>query len=152
MGEGDFKPSSKEGAQAPDCSTAFEVRQRLTGFRFPPTHRLTGKAELTAVLREGKRTRTKLLDVRAIASPLAHPRVGIVVPKRRRTTIDRNRLKRRLREVVRLHVLPVLQPLDLVISARPEAYDASFVDLQREVLKGIQRHTEMLQRDGTLSQ
>jgi len=77
---------------------------------------------------------------------LAHPRVGIVVPKRGRTTTDRNRLKRRLREVVRLHILPRLEPLDLVIYARPEAYDASFLELQGRVLEGVERIVEALQR------
>jgi ribonuclease P protein component len=99
-----------------------------------------------AVLREGKRTRTKLLDVRAIASPLAHPRVGIVVPKRGRATTDRNRLKRRLREVVRVSILPRLEPLDLVIYARVEAYDASFLELQGQLLEGVERTIEALRR------
>jgi ribonuclease P protein component len=97
-------------------------------------------------LREGKRTRTKLLDVRAIASPLAHPRIGIVVPKRRRTTADRNRLKRRLREILRVHVLPGLQPMDVVIYARLEAYDAAFADLQRELLEGVRRTTGTIEK------
>ena len=72
--------------------------------------------------------------------------MGIVVPKRGRTTSDRNRLKRRLRELIRLHVLSILEPMDLVIYTRPEAYDASFLELQREVLKGVRRMAEMLQR------
>jgi ribonuclease P protein component len=100
---------------------------------------LTGKADLTAVLREGKRTRTKYLDVRAIASPLAHPRVGIVVPKQGRTTTDRNRLKRRLRELVRIHVLPSLAPIDLVIVTRSQTYTASFAQLHAEVLSAVEK-------------
>ena len=90
-------------------------------------------------MREGKRTRTKLLDVRVIASPLAHPRVGIVVPKWGRTAVDRNKLKRRLRELIRLHVLPILQPVDMAIYARVEAYDASFAELQLELAEAMHR-------------
>lgn len=97
-------------------------------------------------MRGGKRTRTKLLDVRAIASPLAHPRVGIVVPKRGRTTADRNKLKRRLREIIRVHVLPDLQPLDIAIYARAEAYDASFAVLHIDVVEGVRRMLRTLQR------
>jgi ribonuclease P protein component len=62
-----------------------------------------------------------------------------VVPKRGRTTTDRNRLKRRLRELTRLQILPNLQPLDLVIHARIEAYDASFAELRLDLLQGISR-------------
>ena len=72
-----------------------------------------------------------------------------MVPKRGRTTTDRNRLKRRLRELVRLRILPVLRPLDLVVYARVEAYDASFEELQHDLLKGVRgvvRNLEEIER------
>jgi ribonuclease P protein component len=72
-------------------------------------------------------------------SPLSHPRVGLVVPKRGRTAVDRNRVKRRIRELVRLYLLPNVPPIDLVIRARDEAYDADFADLRRELLQVVQR-------------
>jgi len=75
------------------------------------------------------------LDVRAIASPLGHPRVGVVVPRYSGSAVDRNRLKRRLRELVRTRLLPVAPSVDLVIRARPDAYATSFdalaVDVER---------------------
>ena len=75
------------------------------------------------------------LDVRAIASPLGHPRVGVVVPRYSRSAVDRNRLKRRLRELVRTRLLPNAPPADVVIRARPEAYAASYdalvIDVER---------------------
>jgi ribonuclease P protein component len=69
------------------------------------------------------------LDVRIVASPLGHPRVGVVVPRYSRSAVDRNRLKRRLRELVRTRLLPVLASVDVVIRARPDAYAASFAAL-----------------------
>jgi ribonuclease P protein component len=72
-------------------------------------------------------------------SPLAHPRVGIVVPKRGRTTVDRNRLKRRLRELVRLYILPSASAIDVVIRARDEAYAASFPDLRGDLSQAVER-------------
>jgi ribonuclease P protein component len=70
--------------------------------------------------------------------------VGIVVAKRGRTTTDRNRLKRRLRELTRLRLLPILQPVDLVVQARPEAYDATFVELEAQLLGAIERILRIL--------
>jgi ribonuclease P protein component len=69
-----------------------------------------------------------------VPSPLSHPRVGIVVPKHGRTAVDRNRLKRQLRELVRIELLPGMGSLDIVIRARDNAYGASFTDLRKEVL------------------
>jgi ribonuclease P protein component len=65
------------------------------------------------------------LDVRVMASPFEFSRVGIVVPRHQHSAVDRNRLKRRLRELVRLELLPTLRgrsTVDLAIRARREAY------------------------------
>jgi ribonuclease P protein component len=65
--------------------------------------------------------------------------VGFIVPKHKRSGVERNRLKRRLREIVRVEVLPALPPIDLVIRARPEAYEASMTMLRSEVQRGAGR-------------
>jgi ribonuclease P protein component len=81
--------------------------------------------------------RTGSLELRAAASLHALSRVGIVVPKYRHSAVDRNRLKRRLRELVRLHLLPALatlpHPLDVLIRAAPGAYQRPLDGLQREL-------------------
>lgn len=77
------------------------------------------------------------LDVRALASPLAHSRVGIVVPRHQHSAVDRNRLKRQLRELVRIELLPVLSDrssTDIAIRARREAYGAAFAVLRDDIV------------------
>lgn len=88
---------------------------------------------MQAVSREGKRIRTAHLDVRVHASPLAHPRIGIIVPRYGHTAVLRNRLKRRLRELARTELLPRLAAVDVVIKARREGYDADFATLRDEI-------------------
>ena len=64
-------------------------------------------------------------------------RIGVVVPRHQRSAVDRNRLKRRLRELVRLELLPVLcgrVVVDVAIRARREAYGASLDGLRADVL------------------
>jgi ribonuclease P protein component len=75
------------------------------------------------------------LDVRAIASPLGHPRIGIVVPRYSGSAVDRNRLKRRLRELVRTRLLAVAPSVDVVIRARPDAYAVSFEMLEADIMR-----------------
>ena len=60
-------------------------------------------------------------------------RVGFVVPKFKQSAVDRNRLKRRLRELSRLRLLPTALPADVVVRVKPEAYGASFDALAAEV-------------------
>ena len=68
-----------------------------------------------------------------VASPSRLGRVGIIVPKHKRTGVERNRLKRRLRELVRTRLLPGLASVDVVIRAMPHAYDARFAALAGDV-------------------
>ena len=59
------------------------------------------------------------------------------MPRHKHSAVDRNRLKRRLREIVRTRVIPALDGLggggDLVIRARVEAYGDSFEALARQL-------------------
>jgi ribonuclease P protein component len=114
-------------------------------FAFPRERRVTRPADLDAVRQRGRRVRTEHLDVRVlVAAPVAgvaavtgvaepRGRVGIVVPRHKHTAVDRNRVKRRLRELVRTRLLPTLPPCDVVIRARTEAYDDSFDALARQI-------------------
>lgn len=49
--------------------------------------------------------------------------------------MDRNRLKRRLRELSRHHLLPLAPSVGIVLRARPEAYGAPFAALRDDVLR-----------------
>jgi len=107
-------------------------------YAFPRSHRLTRGADLQVVRREGKRNRTEHLEVRALASLLTHPRVGVIVARFKHSAVDRNRLKRRLREIIRTQLLPALAlqaPVDVVVRALPPAYDASFETLQAQLAR-----------------
>jgi ribonuclease P protein component len=76
---------------------------------------------------------TEGLEARVSASLLLHPRVGVVVPKYGRNIVDRNRTKRRLRELARLELLPRIGELDLLLRAKPQAYHSSFEQLAIQI-------------------
>ena len=79
------------------------------------------------------------MDVRAIASLSASVRVGFVVPRYKQSAVARNKLKRRLREVVRIEWLPVLPPMDVVVRVIPPAYQRDFDALRAELLQARER-------------
>ena len=76
---------------------------------------------------------TERLEARASASLFSYPRVGIVVPKHRHKVVDRNKVKRRLRELVRTTLLPDLDRVDVLIRAKPEAYGSTFNELNADL-------------------
>ena len=60
-----------------------------------------------------------------------------MVPLYGHTAVERNQLKRRLREIIRAHVLRTLIPLDAVVKAQRNAYRASFDVLVNELKDGM---------------
>jgi ribonuclease P protein component len=66
-------------------------------------------------------------------------RIGLVVPRFKHSAVSRNRVKRRLRELARMHLLPTGIDADVVLRIRPEAYDASFDSLAKEVQSTIEQ-------------
>jgi ribonuclease P protein component len=85
------------------------------------------------VKKAGRRLRTEHLEVRASDSLLSHARAAVIVGKHGHTVVERNRLRRRLRELVRLKILTAVSAGDIVVRAFPSAYDSAFIELSQEI-------------------
>ena len=70
-----------------------------------------------------------------------HARLGLIVPRFQYTAVARNRLRRRLREIVRRGPLAHLPAVDLVVRANRAAYAAPFAVLRAELAAGVSRIT-----------
>ena len=110
--------------------------------RLPRSARLRSSRDIRALFRRGRRTRTASLEVLVLASDGARARVGWVVPKLGRRIVDRNKLKRRLREIGRKRVLVCLREAglaaDVLVRARTPAYRASYGQLEAEVMAVVE--------------
>lgn len=80
------------------------------------------------------------MDVFFAPSPASRSRLGLIVPKHGKRIVDRNLLKRRLREIGRRQILASREgaPADILIRARRRAYDAEFEELAREVRGAVE--------------
>ncbi len=81
-----------------------------------------------------------------IASPSLSTRAGVIVPRFKHSAVDRNQLKRRLKELIRLRVLPSVHGADLVVRASPPAYDASFDELAAEIDRAVRQLPRVVER------
>ncbi len=68
-----------------------------------------------------------------------HNRIGYTVSNKVGHAVVRNRIRRRLREIYRLHEAEFARGYDIVIVARPRAAGADYHRLEREVLKAAGR-------------
>jgi len=67
------------------------------------------------------------------------PRVGFTVPRSAGKAVERNRIKRRMREAVRLHLWQLAPQFDVVFNARRAVLEAPFKELEREIERVFRR-------------
>ncbi|PYP17570.1 MAG: ribonuclease P protein component [Gemmatimonadetes bacterium] len=141
MGARHAVPPAEEGTQASRGPPAVQAPESLTGEPFPRRVRLARGSDLTACWDQGRRLRTPHLDVAWRPNRAGHPRTGVVVPRFQFTAVARNRLRRRVREILRRDALASLPAVDLVVRAKRIAYAASFADLRAELTGVVRRIT-----------
>lgn len=83
--------------------------------------------------------RGKLFSVHAFPNELGTARLGLSVSRKIGNAVTRNTVRRRLREVFHEARPTIKANLDLVLSARPAAAQASYDDLQAEFARALSR-------------
>jgi ribonuclease P protein component len=83
------------------------------------------------VFQHGRHNGGKLLSVRSVSNEQPLTRFAFAIPKRVGGAVVRNRIRRRLREILRSSSL--IEGFDVVFSVRPEASTATFQALKAEM-------------------
>ena len=99
--------------------------------------RLRKRADFSEVMRKGRRARHPLLQFVALRTDSGITRVGFSVGKQVGGAVIRNRVKRRLRMIVR--GMDWIPGFDLVIVARSGAESASYGELERIVSQNARK-------------
>ena len=102
--------------------------------------RLRKQSDFRSVI-DGKRVYSgRSLVAFAVEGASSDSRVGVTVSRNVKGSVDRNRARRRLREVAREHLLGPDSPLsgvgiryDVVLIARPAALEVPFADLKEDM-------------------
>jgi ribonuclease P protein component len=95
--------------------------------------RLLRSADFDRTLRSGHRTASEYLALFVSDNELGRPRVGLAVSRKLGNAVVRNRIKRRLRELVKPLLTQTEGGRDVVIVARARAVDAEVTRLRQEI-------------------
>jgi ribonuclease P protein component len=111
--------------------------------RFPRTARLLRHADFERVYKQGKRHFAGHLTVFYLRRETpGGPRIGFTVSRALGGAVDRNRMKRRLREAVRMHYPGSDIAVDVVINPKKSLLKAEF----SELLKQIERAFDVIRK------
>ena len=83
--------------------------------------------------------RGKLFSVHALPNEFGEPRLGLSVSKKVGSAVTRNGVRRRLKEIFRSSGDGLPGDLDLVVSARPAAAEASYQELNDEFSRSLRK-------------
>jgi ribonuclease P protein component len=90
---------------------------------------LRRRADFEAVGRRGTARSTRLLVLRTLRTGRSETRVGLSTPRTLGGAVQRNRVRRRLRELVRTRLEAIGPGWDLLLIARPAAAEATHAEL-----------------------
>ena len=109
-------------------------------FSFPRARRLTHASEFDRVRREGRAWRGKALVLSVLRKSGADGfRAGFITSRRIGTAVTRNRVRRRLHEIVRHHQHEIVPGASIVTVACAAAAEATYRELEDEWLRLAKR-------------
>ena len=102
---------------------------------FDRTQRVRRRVDFVRVQDTGAKAQARhfLLLASPTTSPEGRTRVGVVASKRVGGAVERNRVKRLVREVFRLHTAEFPLRADVIVIARPGAHELALTDAAAEI-------------------
>jgi len=102
---------------------------------WPREARLLKRKEFEKVYSAGRRYSSPYFTAFLLPTGAFVSRIGLTVPRALGKAARRNRIKRRMREAVRLHLPEAAPGWDIVVNPRRSVLDAEFTRLVEEVVR-----------------
>jgi len=94
-------------------------------------YRLRRNSDFQRVRQSGKFKASPLLVLAFLRNELDHSRFGFAVSKRIGNAVQRNKIKRRMREAIRLRLSHIKPGFDCVFIARQPIREATYQDIEQ---------------------
>jgi len=111
----------------------------VKGQTFPREARLVRRGEFDAVYRSGKRISSSHFTVFVRSNDLSASRFGFSIKKALGGAVVRNRIRRRVREIVRCHRQEIPAGWDIVIHPKSSVGKAPFAALTEDLVRVLEK-------------
>jgi ribonuclease P protein component len=139
---GDTAAQNGELVSAPNQRVEQSAVQEGAGF--PRTARLLKHSDFERVYQQGRRHFSSHMTVFYLRQEVGGARVGFTVGRVLGGSVQRNRIKRRLREAVRLRRSALKGAVDVVINPKKSVLTAEFSVVVEEVSRAFDAITKKL--------
>lgn len=96
--------------------------------------RLVKQKDFEKIFKQGRSSYSKLLGIKVLANQLKNNRYGIIIStKVSKKSVDRNKLKRQIRQAVRQLDNKLVQRVDLAITALPAMLGQDYKTIKSEL-------------------
>ena len=130
-----------QGTQTPERSNTPKASSTLDGesvsYTLPKSARVLVRREFLVLQRKGRRRHTPHFVVITAPRRSGHSRLGITATRRFGNAVQRNWIKRRLREFFRLHRVDITPARDVLVIPRAGAAALSCDQMTRELREAL---------------
>jgi len=102
-----------------------------------PEERIRKKNDFSSLYKKGYRYRGRYFNLVYLSSSLSYSRMAVVVSRKVGNAVERNKVKRRLRDLYRRNKGLLREALDLLIIAKPEIRDLPWQALKAEYFQAV---------------
>ena len=97
-------------------------------------NRLTKKKDFEKIWKKGRNFFISEIGIKFLNNNLEYSRFGIIVPNKViKKAVPRNKLKRQIREIIKLKIGFIKKGIDCVILARPGVGELSYKELEEKI-------------------
>lgn len=110
------------------------------GYRFTRNQRITRWLEFKQIYHQGKKVQSAVLNIYLFQSDSNNPpKLGIRTQKKIGSAVIRNRVKRNLREIFRLHQYQIKKGSKIILVAKPGIEKYSHSELDKMILQLLKK-------------
>lgn len=100
----------------------------------PKINRIKKKSDFESVFKKGVSFKNSCLILRVAKNNLSYSRFGFVISQKvSKKAVDRNKIKRRLSEIIKAELKTIKAGLDLVFISLPGAKKRKFIEAKEDV-------------------